>query len=86
MQTIWKFPLAVTDGVQTIEMPKNARIVHVDAQFGAPCLWASVDSNRPKQRRNFVIYGTGDEITAIGPYIGTVLIASFVWHIFETVN
>lgn len=81
---IWKYQLSITDDVQMIEMPAGAKIVYVDAQFGAPCLWAIVDARRGKEERRFVIHGTGHTVTALGPYVGTVLIQQFVWHIFET--
>ena len=84
MTTIWKYQLSIVDECQVIEMPVGAEIVHVDAQCGAPCMWVLLSPEKPKEERRFVVYGTGHKINALGPYVGTVLISQFVWHIFET--
>ena len=58
MKTIWKFPFAVSDKlVIAIEMPKGAKILHVEVQSdwlapglrGQPCLWALVDPLAEKE-------------------------------------
>ena len=57
-QTIWKFPLCVTDA-QTVEMPERANLLHADMQDGALTVWALVDPTTPKVRRVIYVRGTG---------------------------
>lgn len=86
--TIWKFPLEITDQ-QTIEMPRAARILNVQAQGNILTLWALVSPDAEKVRRQISVYGTGDEIDAFvaefATYVGTAQTHSgaLVWHVFD---
>lgn len=83
MRTIWKFPLDITDR-QKVEMPKFATLLSVQLQNGVACLWVEVDSEQPKERRTFAIYGTGNPIpNNPGEYVGTFQQGPFVWHLYE---
>lgn len=86
MKTIWKFPIRVVDS-QVVEMPFDAKILCVQVQQGAPCLWALVDTEAIKSSRRIYIYGTGKPIpdNIDMKYIGTFqyLGGSLVWHVFE---
>ena len=84
-KTIWKFELSLTD-VQTIKMPRDARILSVQTQFGTPFIWAIVDSEEVKEDRTFIIYGTGHPCSCKKEdFIGTFQIdnGTFVFHLFE---
>jgi hypothetical protein len=83
--TIWKFTFPINNAV-VIEMPANARILHVECQDGQPCLWALVDPKAQRVSRVFHIFGTGHEIDeaqlATLEFIATFQQTPFVWHLF----
>ena len=56
--TVWKFPTPIDD-VFSIDLPKGAQILTVQVQRGEPCIWALVDPDAPKEKRHFVLLGTG---------------------------
>jgi len=82
---IWKYDLAALD-LQTIELPRGARVLSVDAQGGNTVLWALVNPDEDMTERTFRICGTGHPVCPDpGTFIGTVLMAEggLVWHVFE---
>lgn len=87
-QTIWKFPLEVTDK-QFINLPKGAEVLAVQTQNEEPCLWALVNPNEPKEERCFETFGTGHPVpVGMGvdrKYISTYQLSggSLVFHVFE---
>ena len=87
MKTIWKFTLQPDNLV--LEMPLDAKILHVDEQHGSICLWAEVSDDLPKEKRTFEIFGTGHEmIEQMGisrEYIGTAKMQGgmFIFHVYE---
>lgn len=93
MRTIWKFILPIYNdngnvrARSLIGMPQGARILSFQVQDGKYCLWAEVDSEKPKRTRAFQIVGTGNEMPPDRiegeNYIGTVQNEHFVWHLFE---
>ena len=85
MKTIWKYPIQEE---AIFEMPKGAEILSVQVQDGLPTLWALVDPDAPKERRGFLVVGTGWKLShewfsQARIFIGTVQLGGFVWHIFE---
>ncbi len=83
-RTIWKFPFEIRDRV-TINMPRDAQILHVGLQDGTPTLWALVDPDSSATDRIFYVFGTGHQIAHVAlEHVGTLLMPPFVWHIFET--
>ena len=88
MQTIWKYPLEVTDE-QDLKMPRGARLLHVGCQDGyQPVLWALVELSASLVARRILIFGTGypipDRGAVIEPaYVGTSVGTPFVWHVFD---
>jgi hypothetical protein len=84
VKTIWKFTLSMTES-QVILMPEGAAILSVQAQHNRVCLWALVVPNKPREKRVFRIFATGQPYAEEGNYIGTVQIddGSLVWHVFE---
>lgn len=86
--TIWKFSLQTKDH-QTIQMPRGAQLLTVQAQGGdCPSLWAKVNPLLPKDPRHIRIVGTGHPIDFQGTYLGTYQLAggALVFHVFEIVN
>jgi len=83
LKTIWKFKLSVTAGIQTVSLPADAKVVHMDVQDNTPCIWVLLDPNMPTKQRDVLCFGTGHEVLASADrHIGTVLIGPFVWHYF----
>jgi hypothetical protein len=88
VKTIHKYPLAVVDR-QSISMPHDADVLAVHLQYGAPCLWALVDTQEPLEPRAFVIVGTGHDLSGNwacqGAYRGTFQLhdGAIVLHVFE---
>lgn len=81
--TVWKFPFLIDDECP-IEMPGGAKVLYVDTQGGAVCLWALVNPSAQKELRNFCIRGTGHPLGAERhTYHGSVQQGPFVWHVFE---
>lgn len=88
---IWKFDARIRPTFE-LEMPKDARILHVALQHDpqAPQLWALVDVNAEKVVRRFAYWGTGhvipDNLNLV--YVGTVLIDrnTLVFHLFEVLE
>lgn len=69
-----------------IDMPIGAIILAAQSQRNDICLWALVDETAHKEKRFFVIYGTGHLLVDNpGRYIGTVQVheGMLVWHVFE---
>lgn len=87
MRSIWKYPLAIADEIQEIDMPIGAKILTVQIQRGVACMWALVDPEAEKTKRAFKIIGTGHpiKVDVTLDYIGTVqqLGGTLVWHVFE---
>lgn len=88
MLTIYKYSIPDEDHF-TLELPKDAKILTVQAQRGAPQLWATVDSETKKETRYFRLAGTGhslgEDYLRIINYIGTFQIenGALVFHLFE---
>lgn len=85
MRTIWKFELPMADS-SDISMPVGAEVLCVQVQHGFPHIWAIVDTEKPPRVvRRFCIRGTGQELGAVGKYIGTFQVrgGELVFHLFE---
>lgn len=87
---IWKYILAANSNM-IVEMPKEAEILTAQEQFGEICIWALVNPILPKEKREFVVYGTGHKIIYERKeldYIGTIQLykGSLVLHVFECIE
>ena len=85
LKEIWEFHLDICDE-QTILIPKNAKILSVQAQNDNLCLWVLCDPLASKIERIFYIYGTGNPIQnyPLGKFINTAQTKDGMsWHIFE---
>lgn len=85
VRTIYKYQLSPFPGPQTILMPTDAKILHVDDQNGVICLWALIDTNTLAVTRWFQVVGTGYDAADLTDHIGTVmqLEGALVLHVFE---
>lgn len=88
--TIWKYPVSIKDKF-TLEMPRGARILSIQAQVGDPQLWALVDPEELMVYRDFVLVGTGNPFAFDAEtyhYLATFQIAEghLVFHLFEDVS
>lgn len=84
MRIIYKYVLEVTD-YQAIELPKGTKILDFQQQNGLICMWALVDTDKPKELRRFWIIGTGHPVPDgwdLSYYLATVQVSGYVWHIF----
>ena len=82
--TIYKYKISLLDKQELI-LPKQAKILSVQVQNGSICIWALVDENLEKEKRQVLIIGTGENIEDdlfVYTYIGTIQQAPYVWHIF----
>lgn len=85
MKTIWKYELQPVD-FQTLEMPKDSRILCCQTQNDNPCLWAVVNPKAETVKRKIRIAGTGHPLQeGVTEYLGTVqtLDGRLVLHVFE---
>lgn len=84
MTTIYKYPLRFVDLIH-VEMPRDAKILHAGFDpNGQLCLWAVVDTDKPKHTCAIKIVGTGNQFESphLWTFVSTVIDATFVWHIF----
>ena len=84
---IWKFGLTLDGDVQTIYMPRGARLLTIQTQGGEPQLWALCAEGVQTVPRTFATYGTGHPIPdrSADSYVGTYQSndGAGVWHVFE---
>lgn len=85
---VLKYPLQLIGGLQTFDMPKESRVLHVEVQNIAgrpcPCLWVLVSDDDKYGMRSFGVFATGEDLLPQATdYLGTVHIDWTVWHIFE---
>lgn len=88
-QTVWHWKVPVDDSLHELDMPTDARIVHVAIGPTTPLnyisLWAVVEERETYRHRTFTVTGTG-HVTGDGwTYVGTALDLEFplVWHLWE---
>jgi hypothetical protein len=81
VKRVFKYPLKVSGGLQSFEIPKFAEVVSVAEQRGELCIWLEVDDLIPLELRKFAVFGTGHKVT--GRHCGSVVMEPFVWHVYE---
>jgi hypothetical protein len=84
-KVIWKFAVPLSYATE-MEMPSGAEILHVGLQKDEIFLWAKVDPNAEKVKREFMVEGTGQPPNRRlhdATHLGTVSQDVFVWHVFE---
>lgn len=83
MKTVHKFPLLPPFMIQ---VPQDAKVIHVGMQFGAPQLWVEMDNSHPVSTRTFSVVGTDQQVPDhVGKHIGTIVVEndSVVLHVYE---
>ena len=86
MTTIYKYTLPNV-GRNVLDLPDGAKVLTVQMQGHAACLWAQVEPHKPTGRRFFDVYGTGHDMPADpGDYVATIQMESgaLVWHVFDS--
>lgn len=86
MNTTWKYELEITDR-QRLRVPLGTKPVAVAEQNGKLCLWAQVNDDHYKtgNLETLFVYvvGTGNPLPSpLPPYVGTVVMDPFVWHVY----
>ena len=84
MQTIYKYPVNMTQSFYYLQLPKNAIPLSVHEQNNQICLWAQVDPSQPIVNIPIHVVPTGGTLPEYGDtkFIGTVHVDQFVFHIF----
>ena len=82
MKKIFKYQLKLQGEEQIVKLPKGSKIVHFYSQNNILYFWAEITS-KAKEDRYFVVIGTGQDIPDGYGHIATVLVESFVWHLYE---
>jgi hypothetical protein len=89
MMRIFKYALDLAPSF-AVPMPEGAVVLSVQAQNGAPYVWALVDDTAPAKSKFFIWFGTGHPIEKrlLGDlnFIGTVQLNEFVFHLFERIR
>jgi hypothetical protein len=84
---IYKYGLAVKDGVQDFEWPVNSEVIKVHEQNGRIQMWVEQrESNVDTEHRSFIVVGTGQAFPMEPHYrhLDTVFDArGLVWHVYE---
>lgn len=83
MKSIWKYKLEATSTV--FEIPLGAKILTVQEQHGAVCIWVEVNVQSSREKRKFALYGTGHNVSTLGTYIGSAMLCNgnLVLHVYE---
>lgn len=85
MKTIWKFQLKVDD-FQTLEIPKDSKLLAVQTQGETPCLWALVSPENQRESIEIMTIGTGHPVEKDfkGKYLGTYQLFGgvLIFHVF----
>ena len=85
MNKIWKYPLKIVD-TQIVNLPRGAKILSAVKQDGDIILYAAIDNQNPEGTDRIIrILGTDHPFPDYDNcvFISTVVIAPFVWHVFE---
>lgn len=100
MKTIHKFEvrLGLAKNFQedlnewNLKMPEGSKILNLDTQFGAPIMYALIDTDKPEVERVFRVFATGEQMGSAPygyqwSYIGTVSLerGGWKWHLFERI-
>lgn len=87
MKTVWKYELRPLQR-QAVPMPDGAHVLAVGVQRNRLCVWAEVETTHPLAPRDFLIVGTGIEITLPHEHLwhcGVALLddGDLVLHVYE---
>lgn len=89
MITIYKYQVQIAD-VQSIKMPRGAKILCIQMQQSEPMLWAEVDTSAQLESRIIRLFGTGNlmllDDTIKLKYISTFQLSVLVLHVYEQIT
>ncbi len=82
-RTVFKYPLG--SPVTVLDLPTDAKVVHVAAQDDVPTIWVLLDPAAPTVQRAFVGVGTGQPVDEDLSFVGTAtgIAGWLVFHVFE---
>lgn len=89
MRTIHKFEVAISKETQTIDIPEQSNIIHVEYLMPKRTvyMWVEVpaDMTAPKSARQFRVFLTGDGIPDNASYLGTTIDQYLpeAYHVYE---
>jgi len=87
MISIWKFILDRPSnffGEFTVKMPTGSKPLSAGLQGDTLCIWAEVNTDAEMIDKQFIIIGTGKELTGEeGSFIDTIFQGPFVWHVYQ---
>lgn len=83
MRAIWKFPIQLRSGPQTIVAPGLGKAVFFAEQNGQLHIWAKVKPGDVDVHRKFRICATGEEIPNHWRHVGSLQSDGLVWHLFQ---
>ncbi len=80
-----------SNSIQTMYLPKGAKILSVGGHNDVPFMWMEVESDQhDTEKRRFLVVGTGFtmELNAPKIFLGTVdlQLIQEVYHVFEILN
>lgn len=84
--TVFKYDLDMDSHFTELEIPKGAKFIHTDIQYGIPRVWAQVNPEAPLEKRLLRFAGTGHILSAsVIKHVGSFSMknGAFVWHVFE---
>ena len=92
MKVVHKFPVPLRGAMSSVGMPKEAKLLHFDAQGDELFVWALVDPDELMEYRTFFIAGTGHTLPEqnihIHEHVGSCMMrnGALVWHLFEVIS
>jgi len=84
-ETVHKFEFD-DHGIASLDIPADARVVHVAEQDGHARLWIRLKALAPRVPRRFMMIGTGwSNVQPHWPHVGSIMLqgGAIVFHIFE---
>ncbi len=87
MRKIYKYALVHVGGPQIEKIPRGYKILCVQVQNRAICMWCEVTPGEPLVDFKYEIVGTGWELDpSPRSYLGTYQTGSYVWHVYQLHN
>jgi hypothetical protein len=84
MKTIFKYPISIKPGRQTLRMPQVSNFLSFQIQGGKPCLWVEVNTDYIDVDIEIEIIPTGVKMENEGIYKGTIVDENLeVWHLYQ---
>lgn len=83
MKTIYKFPLDLGKR-NNLSLPDLAKFLKFDAQGSDGLMvWYELEVQSYRSPRTLRVFTTGEEVPTDAKHLGTCLVGSFVWHLYE---